>query len=186
MNLMRVTICVHNCSKKCAYVEKNRWQLEGVTKPFHKQGTTVNHQPSMEWRSALNLGIWGITGGAGQMSDWIFINISSTCATTIRRLCLMNCNVEQASVSIRGTGDDVLALPFASHQRREAALARKYSWVLYWTNFSLCWQVIHQFRCAQRLAAHAECCSDAAAVPAIATGCCGLLKDARAVFNVPE
>jgi len=115
-------------AKRAAYVEKNRWQLEGVTQTlFNKQGTTVNHQPSMEWRSALNLGILrALLEGPGQMSAlnlyrYIQHLRDNRQKTVSYEIAMWNKMVYPFAILVMM----LLALPFASHQRREGGISAK-------------------------------------------------------------
>ena len=115
-------------AKRAAYVEKNRWQLEGVTQTlFNKQGTTVNHQASMEWRSALNLGILrAILVGPGQMSvlnlyQYIQHLRDNHQKTVSYEIAMWNKVVYPFAILVML----LLALPFASHQRRDGGISAK-------------------------------------------------------------
>jgi lipopolysaccharide export system permease protein len=115
-------------AKRAAYVEKNRWQLEGVTQTlFNKQGTTVNHQPSMEWHSALNVGILrAILVGPGQMSmlnlyQYIQHLRDNHQKTVSYEIAMWNKLVYPFAVLVMM----LLALPFAAHQRREGGISAK-------------------------------------------------------------
>jgi lipopolysaccharide export system permease protein len=115
-------------AKRAAYVEKNRWQLEGVTQTlFNKQGTIVNQQASMEWRSALNVGILrAILVGPGQMSmlnlyQYIQHLRDNHQKTVSYEIAMWNKLVYPLAVLVMM----LLALPFAAHQRREGGISAK-------------------------------------------------------------
>jgi lipopolysaccharide export system permease protein len=115
-------------AKRAAYVEKNRWQLEGVTQTlFNKQGTTVNQQASMEWRSALNVGILrAILVGPGQMSmlnlyQYIQHLRDNHQKTVSYEIAMWNKLIYPFAVLVMM----LLALPFAAHQRREGGISAK-------------------------------------------------------------
>ena len=115
-------------AKRAAYVEKNRWQLEGVTQTlFNKHGTTVNQQPSMEWRSALNLGILrALLEGPGQMSvlnlyQYIQHLRDNRQKTASYEIAMWNKMVYPFAILVML----LMALPFASHQRREGGISAK-------------------------------------------------------------
>jgi lipopolysaccharide export system permease protein len=115
-------------AKRAAYVEKNRWQLEGVTQTlFNKQGTSVNRQENMEWRSALNLGILrAILVGPSQMSvlnlnQYIQHLRDNHQKTVSYEIAMWNKLVYPFAVLVMM----LLALPFAAHQRREGGISAK-------------------------------------------------------------
>lgn len=115
-------------AKRAAYMEKNRWQLEGVTQTlFSKQGTTVNRQENMEWRSALNLGILrAILVGPDQMSvmnlyQYIQHLRDNHQKTVSYEISMWNRLVYPFAVLVMM----LLALPFAAHQRREGGISAK-------------------------------------------------------------
>lgn len=113
-------------AKRAAYVEKNRWQLEDVTQTlFNKQGTTVNHQSSMEWRSALNLGILrALLVGPGQMSTLNLYQYIQHLRDNHQKvvsyeIAMWNKLAYPFAVLVMM----LLALPFASYQRREGGIS---------------------------------------------------------------
>ncbi|CAH1197974.1 Lipopolysaccharide export system permease protein [Candidatus Nitrotoga sp. BS] len=115
-------------AKRAAYVEKNHWQLEDVTQTlFSKQGATVNHQPIMEWRSALNLGILrALLVGPGQMSalnlyQYIQHLRDNHQKTVSYEIAMWSKLIYPFAVLVMM----LLALPFASHQRREGGISAK-------------------------------------------------------------
>lgn len=115
-------------AKRAVFVEKNRWKLEGVTQTiFTKQGTAVNHQKSMEWRSALNQGILrALLAGPDQMSalnlyQYIKHLRGNRQKTVSYEIALWNKLVYPATLLVMM----LLALPFAAQQRREGGISAK-------------------------------------------------------------
>lgn len=115
-------------AKRAVFVEKNHWTLEGVTQTiFTRQGTAINHQDRMEWRSALNLGILrALLAGPDQMSvvnlyQYIQHLRDNRQKTVSYEIALWNKLVYPATVLVML----LLALPFAAQQRREGGISAK-------------------------------------------------------------
>lgn len=115
-------------AKRAAFIQKNRWKLEDVMQTiFTKQGTTVNHQESMEWRSALNLGILrALLVKPDQMSalnlyQYIQHLRDNRQKTVSYEIAMWNKLVYPFAVLVMM----LLALPFAAQQRREGGISAK-------------------------------------------------------------
>lgn len=115
-------------AKRAVFVEKDRWKLEGVTQTiFTKQGTAVNHQKSMEWRSALNQGILrALLAGPDQMSalnlyQYIQHLRDNRQKTVTYEIALWSKLVYPVTLLVMM----LLALPFAAQQRREGGVSAK-------------------------------------------------------------
>ncbi|MDO8414519.1 MAG: LPS export ABC transporter permease LptG [Gallionellaceae bacterium] len=59
-------------AKHAVFMETNHWRLENVLQTnFNEQGTTINNQPTMEWRSVLNPDLLSmLLATPKQMSAW--------------------------------------------------------------------------------------------------------------------
>jgi lipopolysaccharide export system permease protein len=115
-------------AKRATFVEKNRWQLEGVMQTlFSKQGTTVNNQPGMEWRSALNPDLLSVLLVVPeQMSAWNLYqyvqHLRDNHQKTARyEIAMWTKLVYPFAVLVMM----LLALPFAAHHRREGGIGGK-------------------------------------------------------------
>ncbi len=115
-------------AKRAVFVEKNRWQLAEVMQTrFSDQGTTVNNQTSMEWRSVLNPDILSVLLAAPeQMSAWNLYqyiqHLRDNRQKTARyEIAMWNKLVYPLAVLVML----LLALPFAAQQRREGGVSGK-------------------------------------------------------------
>ena len=115
-------------AKRAVFVEKNRWQLAEVMQTrFSDQGTTVNNQASMEWRSVLNPDILSVLLAAPeQMSAWNLYqyiqHLRDNRQKTARyEIAMWNKLVYPLAVLVML----LLALPFAAQQRREGGVSGK-------------------------------------------------------------
>ena len=115
-------------AKRASYIDKNRWQLEGVTQTrFDAQGDEVSSQPEMEWDSSLNPDILSVLLVVPeQMSAWNLYQYvkhlrENHQKTTRYEIAMWNKLVYPFAVLIMM----LLALPFAAHHRREGGISAK-------------------------------------------------------------
>ena len=115
-------------AKRAIFLEENRWQLEGVTQTrFDKQGTSVSNQAAMEWHSVLNPDILGVLLVVPeQMSAWSLYQYAQHLRdnrqkTARYEIAMWNKLVYPFAVLVMM----LLALPFASHHRREGGVSAK-------------------------------------------------------------
>jgi lipopolysaccharide export system permease protein len=115
-------------AKRATFVEENRWQLEDVMQTrFSKQGTTINNQPSMEWRSVLNPDLLSVLLVVPeQMSAWNLYqyvqHLRDNHQKTARyEIAMWTKLVYPFAVLVMM----LLALPFAAHHRREGGISGK-------------------------------------------------------------
>lgn len=115
-------------AKRAVFVEKNLWQMDEVVQTrFGNQGTTVNNQASMEWRSVLNPDILSVLLAAPeQMSAWNLYqyiqHLRDNRQKTARyEIAMWNKLVYPLAVLVML----LLALPFAAQQRREGGVSGK-------------------------------------------------------------
>lgn len=115
-------------AKRATFVEENRWQLEDVTRThFGKQGTAVSNLANLEWRSVLTPDILGVLLVVPeQMSAWNLYqyvqHLRDNRQKTARfEIAMWNKLVYPFAVLVMM----LLALPFASHHRREGGIGTK-------------------------------------------------------------
>ncbi len=115
-------------AKRAAFVEKNRWQLEEVKQTrFSDQGATVNNQASLEWRSVLNPAILSVLLAVPEkMSAWNLYQYiqhlrDNNQKTARYEIAMWNKLVYPLAVLVML----LLALPFATQQRREGGVSGK-------------------------------------------------------------
>ena len=115
-------------AKRATFVEKNRWQLEEVKQTrFSDQGATVNNQASLEWRSVLNPAILSVLLAAPEkMSAWNLYQYiqhlrDNNQKTARYEIAMWNKLVYPLAVLVML----LLALPFATQQRREGGVSGK-------------------------------------------------------------
>ena len=115
-------------AKRAVFVENNRWQLEGVKQTrFSDQGATVNNQTSLEWRSVLNPAILSVLLAAPEkMSAWNLYQYiqhlrDNNQKTARYEIAMWNKLVYPLAVLVML----LLALPFATQQRREGGVSGK-------------------------------------------------------------
>ena len=115
-------------AKRATFVEKSRWHLEDVMQTrFAGQGTTMNNQPSMEWRSALDPDLLSVllvvpeqmsASNLYQYTEHLRDNHQKTARYEIA---MWNKLLYPFAVLVMM----LLALPFASHHRREGGVSTK-------------------------------------------------------------
>ena len=111
------------------YVDsKDQWMLEGVRQTrFGEQGTTINNQPKMVWHSTLNPSILNVLLLLPEkMSSWdlnqYIKHLTENHQKTGRyEIAMWNKLIYPVAVLIMM----LLALPFASYQRREGGVSSK-------------------------------------------------------------
>lgn len=115
-------------AKRATFVEENRWQLEDVTQThFNKQGTAVSNLANLEWRSVLTPDILGVLLVVPeQMSAWNLYqyvqHLRDNRQKTARfEIAMWNKLIYPFAVLVMM----LLALPFASHHRREGGISAK-------------------------------------------------------------
>ena len=115
-------------AKRATFLEEHRWQLEDVMQTrFNKQGTTVNNQSSMEWRSAINPDLLSVLLVVPeQMSAWSLYqyveHLRDNHQKTARyEIAMWTKLVYPFAVLVMM----LLALPFAAHHRREGGINGK-------------------------------------------------------------
>ncbi len=115
-------------AQRATYVKLGSWQMEGVTQTsFDKQGAKVNYQPQKEWRSAITPDILRVLMVVPeQMSAWSLYlytqHLKENKQEAVRyEIEMWNKLVYPFSVMVMM----LLALPFASHQRRAGGVSGK-------------------------------------------------------------
>lgn len=115
-------------AQRASYQEEGRWQLEGVTQTrFDKQGVAVDSRPQQEWLSVLTPGILSVLLVVPeQMSAWNLYLYTQHLKenhqkTTRYEIAMWNRLVFPLAVLVMM----LLALPFASHQRRAGGVSGK-------------------------------------------------------------
>jgi lipopolysaccharide export system permease protein len=115
-------------AKHAIFLAENRWQLEDVMQTrFNKLGTTVNNQPSMEWRSVLNPDLLSVLLVVPeQMSAWNLYqyvqHLRDNHQKTARYEIAMWTKLAYPFAVLVMM---LLALPFAAHHRREGGISGK-------------------------------------------------------------
>lgn len=115
-------------AKRATFVGEKHWHLEGVRQTsFSLQGTAVNNQPSMEWRSVLNPDLLSVLLVVPeQMSAWNLYHyvqhLRDNHQKTARyEIAMWTKLVYPFAVLVMM----LLALPFAAHHRREGGISVK-------------------------------------------------------------
>ena len=115
-------------AKRAIFLEKDRWQLEGVMQTrFSEQGTTVNNQSSMEWRSVLNPDLLSVLLVVPeQMSAWNLYQYTQHLRdnhqkTARYEIAMWTKLVYPFAVLVMM----LLALPFAAHSQRAGGISGK-------------------------------------------------------------
>lgn len=115
-------------AERAAYLEKSRWQLEGVRQTlFDKQGATTDNRPGAEWNSSLNPDILSVLLVVPeQMSAWNLFKYTKHLRdnhqkTARYEIAMWNKLAYPFAVLVMM----LLALPFSSYQRREGGISGK-------------------------------------------------------------
>ena len=115
-------------AQRATYLKEGSWQLEGVMQTrFDKQGAQVSHQAQREWRSAITPDILRVLMVVPeQMSAWNLYLYTQHLKenkqeSTRYEIEMWNKLVYPFSVMVMM----LLALPFASHQRRQGGISGK-------------------------------------------------------------
>lgn len=115
-------------AQRAAYVRKDEWILEGVKQTrFDAQGSTINNQDKIEWRSTLNPRLLNVLLLLPEkMSSWDLYqytkHLSDNHQKTARyEIAMWNKLVYPVAVLIMM----LLALPFAAYHRREGGISSK-------------------------------------------------------------
>ncbi|HEY6094746.1 MAG TPA: LPS export ABC transporter permease LptG [Gallionellaceae bacterium] len=115
-------------AQRASYVEEGHWQLEGVTQTrFSKDGVAVGTQPRQEWNSVLTPEILSVLLVVPEkMSAWNLYLYTRHLKenhqkTTRYEIAMWNKLVYPVAVLVMM----LLALPFASHQRRAGGVSAK-------------------------------------------------------------
>jgi lipopolysaccharide export system permease protein len=115
-------------AKHAIYLQEGSWQLEGVMQTrFDKQGAQINHQAQKEWRSAITPDILRVLMVVPeQMSAWnLYLytqHLKENKQESVRyEIEMWNKLVYPFSVMVMM----LLALPFASHQKRQGGISGK-------------------------------------------------------------
>lgn len=110
------------------FVEQNHWQLEDVKQTlFGPQGTTLNNQPGMEWKSSLNPDLLSVLLVVPeQMSAWSLYQYTNHLRDNHQKfaryeIAMWTKLVYPFAVWVMM----LLALPFAAHHRREGGIGGK-------------------------------------------------------------
>jgi len=115
-------------ASRATFLEERRWQLEEVMQTrFGPQGTTVDNRPTMEWRSVLNPDLLNVLLVVPeQMSAWNLYqyvqHLRDNHQKTARYEIAMWTKLVYPLVVLVML---LLALPFASHHRREGGISAK-------------------------------------------------------------
>ncbi len=115
-------------AERAAYLEDERWQLEGVRQTFFdKQTATTGLQPTEEWHSSLNPDILSVLLVVPeQMSAWNLYQYTAHLRenhqkTARYEIAMWNKLVYPFAVLVMM----LLALPFSAYQRREGGISGK-------------------------------------------------------------
>jgi lipopolysaccharide export system permease protein len=115
-------------AQRATFDSKDQWMLEGVRQTrFGEQGTTINNQPKMVWHSTLNPSILNVLLLLPEkMSSWdlnqYIKHLTENHQKTGRyEIAMWNKLIYPVAVLIMM----LLALPFASYQRREGGVSSK-------------------------------------------------------------
>lgn len=115
-------------AQRATYLNEGSWQLEGVTQTrFDKQGAQLSHQPKREWRSAITPDILRVLMVVPeQMSAWNLYLYTQHLKenkqeSTRYEIEMWNKIVYPFGVMVMM----LLALPFASHQKRSGGISGK-------------------------------------------------------------
>lgn len=115
-------------AKRAAYISNDQWMLEDVRQThFNAQGTTINNQAQVEWRSTLNPKLLNVLLLLPEkMSSWDLYqytrHLSDNHQKTGRyEIAMWNKLVYPVAVLIMM----LLALPFAAYHRREGGISGK-------------------------------------------------------------
>ncbi len=115
-------------AKRAVFVEDKHWQLEDVVQThFSKLGTSVSNLANLEWRSVLNPDILSVLLVVPeQMSAWNLYQYTQHLRdnrqkATRYEIAMWNKLVYPFAVLVMM----LLALPFASHHRREGGISAK-------------------------------------------------------------
>lgn len=115
-------------AQRAAYVSNDQWMLEDVRQTrFNSQGTTINNQDKVEWRSTLNPRLLNVLLLLPEkMSSWDLYqytrHLSDNHQKTGRyEIAMWNKLVYPIAVLIMM----LLALPFAAYHRREGGISGK-------------------------------------------------------------
>lgn len=115
-------------AKHAIYLQEGSWQLEGVMQTrFDKQGAQINRQAQQEWRSAITPDILRVLMVVPeQMSAWnLYLytqHLKENKQESVRyEIEMWNKLVYPFSVMVMM----LLALPFASHQKRQGGISGK-------------------------------------------------------------
>ncbi len=115
-------------AQRAQYIKEDQWVLEGVRQTrFNAQGSTVNNQVKLEWRSTLNPRLLDVLLLLPEkMSSWDLYqytkHLSDNHQKTARyEIAMWNKLVYPVAVLIMM----LLALPFAAYHRREGGVSGK-------------------------------------------------------------
>ena len=108
-------------AKRANFIESGRWQLEEVLETrFGKEGVTTNSQPTQEWSSALNPGIFSVLLVVPEQMSALDLfqyteHLKDNRQKSVRyEIAMWNKLVYPLAVLVMM----ILALPFASYHRR--------------------------------------------------------------------
>jgi len=115
-------------AQRATYVSKEQWLLEGVRQTsFNSQGSTINNQDTLEWRSTLNPRLLNVLLLLPEkMSSWDLYQYAKHLNDNHQKtgryeIAMWNKLVYPVAVLIMM----LLALPFASYHRREGGISSK-------------------------------------------------------------
>jgi len=115
-------------ANSATFIEQNRWQLEGVKQTlFNQHGTTVNNRSDMEWNSVLNPDLLSVLlvvpeqMSAWNLSQYVQYLRDNHQKTARYEIAMWTKLVYPFAVLVMM----LLALPFASHHRREGGISSK-------------------------------------------------------------
>ena len=115
-------------AKRASYAAKDVWQLDDVMQTsFSKEGTSIQNQAKMEWRSVLNPEILNVLLAAPEKMSILNLyqyiqHLRDNRQKTARyEIAMWNKIVFPFSVLVML----LLALPFAAHQRRQGGVSSK-------------------------------------------------------------
>lgn len=115
-------------AKRAAYVSNDQWMLEDVRQThFNAQGTTINNQDKVEWRSTLNPRLLNVLLLLPEkMSSWDLFQYTKHLSDNHQKtgryeIAMWNKLVYPVAVLIMM----LLALPFAAYHRREGGISGK-------------------------------------------------------------
>ena len=115
-------------AKHAAYTSEGQWMLDDISQTrFSEQGTTINNQASMVWHSTLNPSILNVLLLLPEkMSSWDLYQYTKHLSENHQKtgrdeIAMWNKLIYPVAVLIMM----LLALPFASYQRREGGISGK-------------------------------------------------------------